>query len=47
MPIELYHLLITLFEALKAHEPESLTVTETQSFLKEAFNYESVKPTLH
>lgn len=47
MPIELYHLLITLFEVLKAHEPESLTVTETQTFLKEAFNYESVKPTLH
>lgn len=47
MPIELYHLLITLFEALKAHEPESHTVTETQTFLKEAFDYESVKPTLH
>ena len=47
MPIEIYHLLIALFEALKAHEPESTTVTETQSFLKEAFNYESVKPTLH
>lgn len=47
MPIEIYHLLITLFEALKAHEPESLTVTETQSFLKEAFDYDSVKPTLH
>ena len=47
MPIEIYHLLIVLFEALKAHEPESITVTETQTFLKEAFNYESVKPTLH
>ena len=47
MPIEIYHLLINLFEALKAHEPESITVTETQSFLKEAFDYDSVKPTLH
>ena len=47
MPVEIYHLLIVLFEALKAHEPESITVTETQSFLKEAFDYDSVKPTLH